>query len=231
MYWTVFLTQVYKSRGERSRGAERTQNRSMSMKRLSVLLLAMCSGLLEAQVSFKDNGTNRLTSMSKEERLAALERRLESSEKEVSHLKRLIGAPPAIAFSVALMDEATTPGDYGPFAYRTILPYRKVFANVGNGYNPATGTFTASVRGMYFFRFTMFTSATPNSAACIWKNNVFVVCLWDVKGYIGADTGSNAVVLPMGVGDRVSVMLEPNMTVNDGQTHLNTFSGFLLFPM
>ena len=93
------------------------------------------------------------------------------------------------------------------------------------------GTFTAYVRGMYFFRFTMFTSATPKSAACIWKNNVFVVCLWDVKGYIGADTGSNAVVLPMGVGDRVSVMLEPNMTVNDGQTHLNTFSGFLLFPM
>ena len=91
MYWTVFLTQVYKSRGERSRGTERTQNRSMSMKRLSVLLLAMCLGLLEAQVSFEDNGTNRLTSMSQEERLAALERRLESSEKEVSHLKSLIG--------------------------------------------------------------------------------------------------------------------------------------------
>ena len=51
----------------------------------------------------------------------------------------LPAAPPVIAFSVALMDEATTPGDYGPFAYRTILPYRKVFANVGNGYNPTTG--------------------------------------------------------------------------------------------
>ena len=44
-----------------------------------------------------------------------------------------------MAFSVALMDEATKPGDYGPFAYRTVLPYRKVFANVGNAYNPATG--------------------------------------------------------------------------------------------
>ena len=48
-------------------------------------------------------------------------------------------APPAVAFSVALMDEATKPGDFGPFAYRTVLPYRKVFANVGNGYNPSTG--------------------------------------------------------------------------------------------
>ena len=93
------------------------------------------------------------------------------------------------------------------------------------------GTFTAPVRGMYYFSFTMFTSGTPNSVACIWKNNVFVVCLWDVKEYFGYDTGSNAVVLPMGQGESVNVMLEPNKTVSDSQSHLNTFSGFLLFPM
>ena len=68
-----------------------TQNRSMSMRRFPVLLLALCCGLSEAQTSYEDNGSNRLTSMSQEERLAALERRLESSEKEVSHLKSLIG--------------------------------------------------------------------------------------------------------------------------------------------
>ena len=63
-------------------------------------------------------------------------------------------------------------------------------------------------------------AAPPNSAACIWKNNVFVVCLWVVKGYFGYDNGSNAVVLPMGPGDSVNVMLEPNRTVNDSQSHL-----------
>ena len=47
---------------------QRTQNRSMSMKRFSVLLLAIYWGLLEAQVSKNNDGTNRLTSMSQEER-------------------------------------------------------------------------------------------------------------------------------------------------------------------
>ncbi|CAL8273261.1 unnamed protein product [Lota lota] len=195
------------------------------------MLLALCWGLLEATISKEDNGTSPLTSMSHEERLASLESRLESSEKAVSHLKSLIGAQPPVAFSVALMDEGSTTGDYGPFPLLTILPYKKVFANVGNGYNPATGTFTAMVRGVYFFRFTMFTSGTPNAVACIRKNTVFLVCLWDVKGYAGYDSGSNAVVVPMGVGDSVNVMLEANRTVNDNQSHLNTFSGFLLFPM
>ena len=57
-----------KAEGKRSKGAERTQNRSMSMKRSSVLLLAIYWGLLEAQVSKNDDGTSRLTSMSQEER-------------------------------------------------------------------------------------------------------------------------------------------------------------------
>ena len=58
-----------KAEGKRSKGAERTQNRSMSMKRSSVLLLAIYWGLLEAQVSNNDYETSRLTSMSQEERL------------------------------------------------------------------------------------------------------------------------------------------------------------------
>ena len=94
-----------------------------------------------------------------------------------------------------------------------------------------SGTFTAPVRGSYFFSFTMFTSGTPNSVACVWRNNVFVVCLWDVKGYFGYDSGSNGVVLTLAPGEVVNVMLEPNRTINDSQSHLNTFSGFLIFPM
>ena len=58
-----------KAEGKRSKGAERTQNRSMSMKRSSVLLLAIYWGLLEAQVSNNDYETSSLTSMSQEERL------------------------------------------------------------------------------------------------------------------------------------------------------------------
>ena len=63
----------------------------MGMKGFSVLLLAVCWGLSEAQTLYEDNGTNSLTSPSQEQRLAALERRLESSEKEVSRLQSLIG--------------------------------------------------------------------------------------------------------------------------------------------
>jgi hypothetical protein len=77
----------------------------------------------------------------------------------------------------------------------------------------------------------MFTSGTPNSVACVWKNNVFEVCLWDVKEHAGFVSGSNAVVLQKGSGDCVTVTIEAKRTVNDNQSHLNTFSGFLLFPM
>ncbi|KAK7939937.1 hypothetical protein WMY93_003263 [Mugilogobius chulae] len=95
------------------------------------------------------------------------------------------------------------------------------------------GIFTATVKGVYFFRFTMFNNlnSTPNSVLILRKNEEQIVTLWDVSATDGNDTGSNAAVLSLEAGDTVHVELSPNRQVYDDQAHYNTFTGFLLFTI
>lgn len=94
-----------------------------------------------------------------------------------------------------------------------------------------TGMFTAVVSGMYFFRFSMFNNLaqTPNSVVSLMKNNERLTSVWDTNGSDSNDMGSNAVVIPLKVGDTVYVELQPNRIVYDDGMNYNTFTGFLLF--
>ncbi|XP_032444385.1 LOW QUALITY PROTEIN: complement C1q-like protein 2 [Xiphophorus hellerii] len=179
-----------------------------------------------------------------EQRITSLETRLENAEKEVQELRRLTQVTPCqvsnllflifsgiprVAFSAALPGSGNT----GPFTTATPLRYKKVFSNTGNCYNPSTGIFTATVSGMYFFRFSMFNNMTPapNSVVSLMKNSERLTSVWDTAATDIHDSGSNAVVISLKVGDNVYVQLEPNRAVYDDGMHYNTFSGFLLFPM
>lgn len=61
----------------------------------------------------------------------------------------------------------------GPFQQNTPLKYPKIFSNIGSSYNPATGIFTALVRGVYYFRYTMYNnnSGRPNSVVSLMMNS------------------------------------------------------------
>ncbi|XP_034150877.1 complement C1q-like protein 2 [Esox lucius] len=163
--------------------------------------------------------------------LRLMETRLQTSEKEVEELKRLTGGQPKVAFSAALRESGS--GDTGPFTTDTPLQYKKVFSNTGNCYNPATGVFTAQVKGMYYFRFTLRNNlhSTPNSVAWLSKNSQRLVSVWDANGSDSNDHGSNAVVIPLEVGDNVYVVLQAKRLIYDDTMNYNTFSGFLLFTM
>ncbi|XP_014331248.2 complement C1q-like protein 2 [Xiphophorus maculatus] len=165
------------------------------------------------------------------EKITFLETRLQNTEKEVLELRSLTGGSPQVAFSAALRDSGS--GDIGPFTTATPLQYKKVFSNTGNSYNPSTGIFTAMVSGMYFFRFSMFNNlaTTPNSVVSLMKNSERLTSVWDTNGSDSNDMGSNAVVIPLNVGDNVFVQLQPNRLVYDDTMNYNTFSGFLLFTM
>ncbi|XP_029014046.1 complement C1q-like protein 2 [Betta splendens] len=227
----------------------KTARTSTSMGETAVLILAVSFILVEAQGNEKfhqglgSTSCCEICSVSQNlgtvgekvtnlvEKVTLLEAKLLNTEKEVLELRSLTGAKPQVAFSAALRESGN--GDIGPFTTATALQYKKVFSNVGSGYNPSTGIFTAMVKGMYFFRFSMFNNLNPvpNSVVSLKKNSERLTSVWDVSGTDSNDMGSNAVVIALDVGDNVYVELHGNRVVYDDTMYYNTFSGFLLFTM
>ncbi len=72
-------------------------------------------------------------------------------------------------------------------------------------------------------------SPVPSSVVSLMKNGVRLASVWDTAGSDANDMGSNAVVIPLEVGDNVYVQLQANRIVYDDNMNYNTFSGFLLF--
>lgn len=132
-----------------------------------------------------------------------------------------------VAFSAALGDSV------GPFQENMPLKYQKIISNIGSGYNPATGIFTARVRGVYYFRYTMYNNnaGEPNSVLALMMNSQPMVFTWDTTGSDNNDSASNAVVLQLDAGDSVYVRLWAKRQVYDDGGNYNTFSGFLLFTV
>ncbi|XP_071327706.1 complement C1q-like protein 2 [Trachinotus anak] len=223
------------------------------MKKIAVLILALSCCLCEMQVNENNEKVQQcrglsscceiysLTSITQNlgtveekitnmaEKITLLEAKLQHTEKEVLELRSLTGGAAQVAFSAALRESGT--GNIGPFTTATALKYTRVFSNTGNSYNPSTGIFTAMVKGMYFFRFSMFNnlSPTPNSVVSLMKNGQRLISVWDTSGSDSNDMGSNAVVIPLEVGDNVYVELQANRIVYDDSMNYNTFGGFLLF--
>ncbi|KAJ0058371.1 hypothetical protein NL108_013866 [Boleophthalmus pectinirostris] len=163
------------------------------------------------------------------DKMTQVETKLDNTERELTELKSIIHGTPKVAFSATLYE--TGSGDTGPFTIAAPLKYKKVFSNFGNNYNPATGIFTATIKGMYFFRFSMFNNlkSPPSSVVSLMKNGERVVSVWDTAGSDINDMGSNAAVLPLEAGDTVYVELAANRVVYDDGMNYNTFTGFLLF--
>ncbi|XP_063067959.1 complement C1q-like protein 2 [Engraulis encrasicolus] len=168
-----------------------------------------------------------------EENEKHLETRLKKSEKDVKELRGLIGGQPRVAFSAALMTSGA--GLIGRFTVDTTLKYQRVFSNTGSCYNPSTGVFTAQAKGMYYFRFSAFNNSVlpkgVRSIVSLMKNGEQLVSVWDEKSSDPHDMGSNAAVIALESGDKVSVKLHAHTAVYDDGMNYNSFSGFLLFTM
>ncbi|KAG7455114.1 hypothetical protein MATL_G00252950 [Megalops atlanticus] len=127
--------------------------------------------------------------------LGAVEARLKTSENQVEELKREIADRPKVAFSAVLTDA----GNVGPFNTDITLVYTKVLTNIGDHYSPATGIFTAPVRGVYYFRFTAFGFGSGlRIGSMLYKNGQRIVYVSDYQGSGEQDDySSNAAVIQL----------------------------------
>ncbi|KAG7248071.1 hypothetical protein CRUP_010462 [Coryphaenoides rupestris] len=152
----------------------------------------------------------------------------EEQNHQLKALRESMGSEgPRVAFSVALGDSV------GPFDKDSTLKYQRIISNMGSGYNPATGTFTAMVRGVYYFSYTMYNnnSGQPNSVVSLMMNSQRMVSTWDTEGDDSHDSATNGAAVQLEVGDSVFIKLYANRLLYDDGYYYNTFSGFLLFNM
>ncbi|XP_056156075.1 complement C1q tumor necrosis factor-related protein 3-like [Lampris incognitus] len=167
--------------------------------------------------------TNRL-----KEANEAMHDRMNATEEEIEKLKPNGGkAHPQVAFSVSLEESGEILK--GP-STDTTLVFKRVFSNTGNGYDQITGVFTAPVNGLYYFTFSTYGYNTHLTGAFLMKNGVRQVSTYDHHSSDHSDSSSNAVVLHLVAGDKVSVELWEDARVYDNLNGHTTFTGFLLFP-
>lgn len=108
------------------------------------------------------------------------------------------------------------------------LIFPEVITNVGNGYNPRTGVFTAPTAGEYVFFVNVQSYGTQTIYVDIVLNGVSQIRAWaNGSSYQSNNPGPNLALLTLQKEDRVWVKHYFGQGYNnDG--HLTTFSGFLL---
>uniref|UniRef100_A0A671VS32 C1q domain-containing protein n=1 Tax=Sparus aurata TaxID=8175 RepID=A0A671VS32_SPAAU len=160
-----------------------------------------------------------------------LEQTLSTVMQKMATLKALKDITSADTTKMAFTAALGSP--IGPFQQSTPVKYPKILSNIGSGYNPNTGIFTARVRGVYYFRYTMYNnnSGQPNSVVALMMNSQRLVHTWDTTGSDNHDSASNAAVVQLEAGESVFVQLEATRVLYDDTNNYNTFSGFLLFTL
>ncbi|XP_078028636.1 uncharacterized protein LOC144458309 [Epinephelus lanceolatus] len=160
-------------------------------------------------------------------RLSSSESELLLSKSRIDQLERANTERPKVAFYTALTDAGTL----GPFNTDITLKYSKVFTNIGNAYNPATGFFTAPVKGVYYLQFTVCGNLQGYMGVQLYKNNQQIMHNDERKEEGGAEYLTNSVVLELKTGDEIHLVLPSGRSVVDSPNNHSTFSGSLLFTL
>lgn len=151
---------------------------------------------------------------------------LQLTKNKLDEIERTTAETPKLAFSAGL----TTSGKIGPFNTETPLIYSRVFTNIGGAYNPTTGIFTAPVKGVYYIRFTAFNNKNGEwMTVNLYRNSERILHNSELAN--GHTFIANALILQLEQGSVVYLRLQQNCGLYDDPSSLNTFSGFLLFPL
>ncbi|XP_063049693.1 uncharacterized protein LOC134444267 [Engraulis encrasicolus] len=165
-----------------------------------------------------------------EAELTAVKTRLAATETGVENVKKEIGAAPKVAFSAALRDFQE--GFTDSVSNDMNLAFKRVITNVGEAYNSTTGFFTAPVRGVYYFRFTVMDRLSAHWMGIkMFKKGVRLMQLVEYDTDGKASYLSSGLTLQLEKGDVVNMVLPKGYRLFDSWNNHCTFSGFLLFPL
>ncbi|XP_051540908.1 uncharacterized protein LOC127433229 [Myxocyprinus asiaticus] len=161
--------------------------------------------------------------------VSGLNKQLTVSETQLEELRRVNADLPKVAFSANLCEM----WEYlGPYNSNITLKYKNIFINIGKNNNPSTGIFTAPVKGVYYFRFTVCGVQARNSlSADLYKNEQKTVSVGQWQDHNQHRYASNAAVLQLDTGDVDCMKLLKGYTIYDCPGNLSTFSGFLIYPI
>lgn len=117
--------------------------------------------------------------------------------------------------------------NFGPVQEHTDIVLDRVITNIGSGYSPSTGRFTAPVNGVYQFNVIVSAQGRQKAAVMILKNGEMVATVWAESIPYWA-TSSNIAVLSLDRGDQVWLLLLTRASYLHGFMY-TTFSGFIVF--
>ncbi|XP_063049683.1 cerebellin-1-like [Engraulis encrasicolus] len=166
-----------------------------------------------------------------EAELTAVKTRLAATETEVENLEKEIKAAPKVAFSTGLRESGSGYIESGSNDLNVV--FKRVITNVGEAYSSTTGFFTAPVRGVYYFRFTVADHLDSRLMRIrMYKNGEKLMYLdeYDIDGQ--ATYLCSGLALQLEKGDTVNMVLPAGSRLWDHSVYtFSTFSGFLLFPL
>ena len=145
-----------------------------------------------------------------------------------SQIKSTAAADTKVAFSAGLKDTGFIESGNNELN----LVFTRIITNVGQAYSEKTGIFTAPVKGVYFFRFTLADALTTRWVYIrMVKNEEEVLKMGEYNTDGHRSYLTDGVTLQLEKGDKVNLRLPAGNRLQEEATVRNTFSGFLLFPL
>ena len=126
-----------------------------------------------------------------------------------------------VYFSTTSLGSATQLVDHQTIIFKTVL------TNIGHGYNPWTGVFTAPISGVYFIGGSIISLANQRLQTEIVVNSQTVVVKLYAASTTDRDQASSFAIIQLHVGDMVWMKIKYTSiqaTVNSE----NSFSGYLI---